>query len=564
MATNFDINTIEDLKYNELRKLAKDAGIKANMKADKLLKALKEYYFNQNDDTKVTLPEVESSSTEDEATEPQETTKKATKRGRGKKAAKKGRGKKSAKSDTESETEDAPKSPKVATPKAEIVTKKSTPIVKKETPITKKVTPVVTKKTIVTKTPTDKAITTPVTKKSTPVAKKTTPVTKKATPVTKKATPVTKKATPVTKKATPAPKRKRSSTKDTSVESIEHDAPVAKRQRRSTFEIKQAEPKKNSGTTKELASAMKGEMSKDEMKQSLMSALEKSVKQKGASPKNLDNAKRNIPRFAAFLASKKQEQKPVTPGNKDWGKIHAKQFEKMDSIDVYLAKKRKQTEAITASLKKANITAAQAKNTIEKIKKNKTPLKGPKIAKGVSRPMFKSPAHGGVPFVPSVTSTSNLNLNFSQLKTPAGNVSKKAPTPTRASPRVNTNTIKKVTVNEPTKENLPRKSLSHTTMRKSVGTPFKSTSKANTTTSLTNATFTAKPAFDLKASLAKPMTWKAYTGKVQPISKKTAEHKNLANKGPKIQTKEQRRAATNAHRADKKFNAQMQRRNLHV
>ena len=40
--------------------------------------------------------------------------------------------------------------------------------------------------------------------------------------------------------------------------------------------------------------------------------------------------------------------------------------------------------------------------------------------------LFKSPAHAGVPFVPKVTSTTNMNLNFSNMKTP-GTVPAKTP-----------------------------------------------------------------------------------------------------------------------------------------
>ena len=60
-------------------------------------------------------------------------------------------------------------------------------------------------------------------------------------------------------------------------------------------------------------------------------------------------------------------------GNKDWAKIHQKQFDKMDSIDVCLEKKRKRTESISASVKKARLLAEQTKAAVNSLKSCMSP-----------------------------------------------------------------------------------------------------------------------------------------------------------------------------------------------
>jgi len=60
-------------------------------------------------------------------------------------------------------------------------------------------------------------------------------------------------------------------------------------------------------------------------------------------------------------------------GNKDWKKIHNKNFEKFDSIDVYLDKKRKRAEELSASVKKARTLLNEVHTVVNKLKAHKTP-----------------------------------------------------------------------------------------------------------------------------------------------------------------------------------------------
>lgn len=60
-------------------------------------------------------------------------------------------------------------------------------------------------------------------------------------------------------------------------------------------------------------------------------------------------------------------------GNKNWEKIHKKNFEKFDSIDVYLNKKRKRAEEMSASVKKAKTLLEEVHSAVNKLKSHKTP-----------------------------------------------------------------------------------------------------------------------------------------------------------------------------------------------
>ena len=76
-------------------------------------------------------------------------------------------------------------------------------------------------------------------------------------------------------------------------------------------------------------------------------------------------------RFSRDMAHIRKDLK--FSGNKDWSKIHKKNFEKFDSLDVYLDKKKKRAEEITASVKKAKNILAEVQASVNKLKSHKTP-----------------------------------------------------------------------------------------------------------------------------------------------------------------------------------------------
>ena len=60
-------------------------------------------------------------------------------------------------------------------------------------------------------------------------------------------------------------------------------------------------------------------------------------------------------------------------GNKDWKKIHKKNFSKFDSIDVYLDKKRKRADEMMESVSRAKTLLEEVHSAANKLKAHKTP-----------------------------------------------------------------------------------------------------------------------------------------------------------------------------------------------
>lgn len=64
-------------------------------------------------------------------------------------------------------------------------------------------------------------------------------------------------------------------------------------------------------------------------------------------------------------------------------------------------------------------------------------------------------------------------------------------------------------------------------------TPFKFTGSLNTT--MPDGKSSKKPSFDLKASLARPVTWRAHKGKLKPVGDTSyAGQHNSGMKAPKV------------------------------
>ncbi|XP_064602758.1 nucleolar and spindle-associated protein 1-like isoform X2 [Liolophura sinensis] len=360
------------------------------------------------------------------------------------------------------------------------------------------------------------------------------------------------------------------------------------KKRRGTFEVvpspmTNADVKKRD-SVEDVMQAMKPEMNSLDMKESLLAAIEKKVEKKMIEEGQDEptSTTSQIPRFAAFLAKKKAEKTAVTPGNKNWTKIHEKNFSKMDSIDVYLAKKRKRTQSITNSIKQAKEAASRAREAMAKLSNHKTPdvFKGKKTAIAMR---FKSPVGKKVtPFKPSIMSTKSLSFNFGgSAKTPVfGNTAKRVsqvdnqkPRVVRRSPRntennvMSTKKVGDVSALEKTNTLCSRKSLGELNntfqpqRRKSCVTPYRplnSTLESQST----------KKVFDLQASLSKPLSWKPYTGKLKPLEPKTSSHVHASLKNssikvaPQKDSRAKRLAEVKGRQADKKFNAQMKRRGI--
>ncbi|RUS76111.1 hypothetical protein EGW08_016142 [Elysia chlorotica] len=277
------------------------------------------------------------------------------------------------------------------------------------------------------------------------------------------------------------------------------NGPTAKRQRRNTYDKSDSAAEGVSPGTASMIASMDASQDSAERKANLLSAIDRKIQSKAptvaASPNGPTSQPSQIPRFMAYLASMKkeaqQQQRPVTPGSKDWTKIHKKAFSKFDSIDVYLEKKQQRKDLLSGSGKRLNSALPKVGNT--------------KIARPVSKPQQTVK-----PFVPTVTSVKKMTFNFgatprSQARNPQ--------TGAKASVKSNafsasTNTSRLVTP----ATNTARKSVGSTNR----ATPFKFTG-GTTDSKLASTSASQKSAFDLKASLARPLSWKPHTGKLQPL-----------------------------------------------
>ncbi|WAR19348.1 NUSAP-like protein [Mya arenaria] len=527
------------MKYADLRKLAKAAGIKANMKQDKLVAELNKYYKEKEKKEKTSDPK--RTPVTNAPAKP--------------------------KSPAAARSKPSTASSKNSTPSSKL----SKPVTPASKPLTPKPQATVTAKATIAKlsTPTSAIAKKDASKPNTLLVKpaKAAPaVVKPSTPASgsrnasrwekKVFTPSSGTATPTNKSATPTAKAALGKRKKSDTPS---ESQPATKKRRSTFEkaptpgVKTPDinsPKSrqsrgsssgNSPGVKDIVGVMKGDMTDQEMKDSLMSAIDKKVHDKvKAAPDGT-----SIPRFAAF-AMKKKENRPITPGNKDWQKIHKKSFAKFDSIDVYLNKKRKRAEELSASVKKAKTLLTEVHSVVNRLKAHKTPLSQEnKFSK--SR---KSNPNKTTPFKPTVINTSQMNLNFGAKKSPK--------TLPRQPPKsVISTKVKSVVINAPV-----RKSTGSVAPRKSAATPFKFT--AGNTTLNSTISSTKKNTFDLKASLARPVTWKTHKGVLKPLDDVTKSPVYVRTAVKVQKERANARKAVTTRRADKKDKARMARRGINV
>ncbi|XP_055878554.1 nucleolar and spindle-associated protein 1-like isoform X2 [Biomphalaria glabrata] len=527
------VKDLETLKYSELRKLAKSVGIKANQKVEKLIQALKNYYI-ENDIEDVTdkdaLSSAQTSASPQKLTSPKEVKSNCelqtavnsaqTSNAVTSKENKVPRKRRTVESENQLTDLGTSKSGKLED--AQVVSAAATP----ESKVPRK-----RRRTFELDTPTLGFNNTP---------------------------------------SSDGPKRP---VQDNSRNGDSHGGPQKKRIRRNTFN--KDSPKNNedeatrtssSPGTKAIIDSLSADLSSPERKEIILNAIDKKIQQEKESQPS------QIPRYITYLANKKLENqqqtgKPTTPGNKNWTKIHSKEFSKFDSLDVYLEKKHQRMESLTGSAKAASATQMSRrlerkiiKPVVRPTRQNVQPIKSQsfhvnktpntemtkvqkKPSKNQSLLLNKTPSTNqketkvqAKPFVPTVTSVKNLSFNFLKSPLPKGANSEN----------------KDVSLSKP--------SHGQTT------TPFKFT--GNTT--CLNGTESSKKSFDLKASLAKPLTWKPHTGKLQPFDNKTSiavipkrpSRQALATKTRPVQAKEIQRVQQLDRRNNQKYIDMMRRRGL--
>ncbi|KAM9477531.1 nucleolar and spindle-associated protein 1 isoform 1-T1 [Clarias gariepinus] len=267
-----------------------------------------------------------------------------------------------------------------------------------------------------------------------------------------------------------------------------------------------------------------------------------------------------IPRHEGLM-KKKAALRPTTPNFK---KLHEAHFSKMESIDSYVQRKNKQMEVLRNSVKDLK---AQTENSTKKsadakphgklaVSRNSLFSPGASEKRAVTRratqvPTSK-PVKDSAPFRPSILSANKINVRFSE--TTQDNEHKRSllKTPARMSPMF---------------------PLTPTPGRKSEVQANKNAVPVNKTPALTPFMFggaagtpgtNKKNAFDLKASLSRPLGYKPHKGKLKPFGVPQTQENAALNKSQtlpshqknykqhQVQTRDERRVKHNEDRRQKK------------
>jgi len=298
---------------------------------------------------------------------------------------------------------------------------------------------------------------------------------------------------------------------------------------------------------------------------------------KAASSKTTLSTKKKTPSSGSKGAKGTQIPRFVSFARKapNFAKLHEKEFNKMPSLVDTVEKKRKRTESVQEQIKRVKTIAESHQKIVDQCKSKANKAKdGAKFVPSVTSTAkmnlnFGSQAGAtkakdGPKFAPSVTSTSNMNLNFGSSsqsaantfnftaqKSSAGPVIKK---PVSREPRKNLKTITKKSAATP--KNKPSNPISKTPVIKPL---VNLTNRSFSNKSLTSS---PKPSFDIKASLAKPLGYKPHLGKLKPWEnkKKVVAEKNGGMSFAEVKVKQQQ--VIKGVRLNKRAELLMQKRNM--
>ncbi|CAN9501965.1 unnamed protein product [Ophioblennius macclurei] len=255
------------------------------------------------------------------------------------------------------------------------------------------------------------------------------------------------------------------------------------------------------------------------------------------------------------LQKGKPSLKPITPNFK---KLHEAQFNKMESIDSFFQRRTKQMETCrnpAKEVKKANPARTSLFSPALADNKKTTALEPRRrtAMPATKAPPKKKPAgKEDAPFRPSVLSTRRINVRFSEATFDNEHKKSLIKTPARMSLCVSSGTPKGAAA----EAGKPKTAQTGT---RTPSKPFLFT--GNTSMSSTPGT-QKKQNFDLKASLARPLSYKPHTGKLKPfgdVKENASANKSMTTnprqdnyKQHKVQTREDRRTKTAAGRREKK------------
>ncbi|XP_067277261.1 nucleolar and spindle-associated protein 1 [Pseudorasbora parva] len=284
-----------------------------------------------------------------------------------------------------------------------------------------------------------------------------------------------------------------------------------------------------------------------------------------------------IPRHEGLM-KRKTTLRPTTPNFK---KLHEAHFKKLESIDSYVQRKNKQMEVLRNSVKELKTLSEK---TLMKSVETKAQTKMPASRVSLFSPgvqekkpvperrrltqQSKSALKDSTTFRPTVLTTNKINVRFSQATQDNEYKRSLVKTPARMSPFVPlTSTPGRKSDVTKTKPELNR---SVNAINKTPGVaPF--VFNGNNSISITPGT-NKKNAFDLKASLSRPLTYKPHKGKLKPFG--DAQENTALNKSQtvpshqknykqhQVQTREGRRAKHTEERKQKKEKVLGARRGL--
>ncbi|XP_078262242.1 nucleolar and spindle-associated protein 1 [Rhinoraja longicauda] len=253
----------------------------------------------------------------------------------------------------------------------------------------------------------------------------------------------------------------------------------------------------------------------------------------------------------------------VTP---DWKKIHEANFNKMESINLYVERKIKRHEAFGDCIKPVKMLAenslpCKSLETRRQGSNVKKSINGPQKSVSLLRPVqrttkntrlstpvsqFKLPRNSV--FKPSVHSVTRVNVRFLEATRDDEEKQSATKTPAKMSPGTEISSdlgTEEVKINKSSKKSKDQgdtSTMEHAQTK--VVTPYKFSG---------NATPGSNKKFNLEASLSQPLRYKPYKGKLKPWAEEKKEivvaENNPQNtrfsvqnyKQPKLQTRENRR-----------------------
>ena len=279
--------------------------------------------------------------------------------------------------------------------------------------------------------------------------------------------------------------------------------------------------------------------SRDYLSKKNKTPLRQVVKTPGSIKKKSES---NIPRFMKF-ASKGSSSVRKVP---NFAKIHAKNSVKMESLDDYLDKKKKLTDTVKKQLDNARALAEEHSSIVKKVKSSLADSK----------------------FVPKVTCVAKMNLNFGNMRKSKDGVEpfKFNSKPVAAAPKAAPKERKDLKASTKTKAGQNKKpkrtSLDSPKPLLNITNTNKSLNMTNKSMNMTDKSLNNGKKFDLKASLAKPLSYQPHKGKIKPLEKKKKEVVAKIGSSSQEETKKRQTEVIKGVRLNKRAELLMMRRKI--